>query len=679
MIILFNLSFKKRPGTIFWNRLSREKDIETGVLSNFGNRRNFFFTLKDIIFQRFSQLLRTFDMRRFLLLISLIVSGLTAGCSASGQFKDFITANKDRLMDGKNQFRFVSYNVPNMAYIEDYLPFDESNPWRLPTEFEIRDALRTIKMDGGKVARIYTLSVRRSGESANIIRYVEGPGEFNERAFETLDKVLQIANEEGVRLIIPFVDNWFWWGGVAEYAAFRGKSSKEFWTDPVLISDFEQTISFVLNRKNTCTGVLYKDDKAVLGWETGNELEGPFSWQDTIAAYIKTIDKNHLVLEGTHQLLLTEEEVADTNFDVLSTHYYTSIDNAVRDALANRDITRGRKPYFIGEFGFRNPRDADSLVKTVIGSGISGIMIWSLRSHDRDGGFYQHGENYGVGSYRFPGFTSDSIYHEKEIVDMMRKAAYAIDSLPEPPLPTPDPPDILPVEDVYHISWQGSVGASSYLIQREEADSTRWLTVADGVSDASHRSFDDTTAAIGEGYSYRIIAQNQSGSSMPSNTVGPIWVKCKELVDEMEDSAKIFAKSDSLEFLTFQDSYRAKNDVTRLKGSAGSFVIYKVPASIDSIRVEVFLTASQCGIDFSASDSVETLDDPIHELGAKAETFPPYRNFYRFFTPVVYTCAEFPLNSRYLKIKFNDSAQLSRVEIIYSRIARPNKDIVTIQ
>jgi len=617
-------------------------------------------------------------MKRFQVLIPLVAGALIAGCSASSQFEDFVTAKKDKLMDGNKELRFVSYNIPNLSYIEDYLPFDDSNPWRLPTEFEIRDALKTIRVDGGKVARIYTLSVRRAGESKNIIRHVEGPGKFNEKAFEALDKVLQIANEEGVRLIIPLVDNWWWWGGKAEYAAFRNKQPNDFWIDPQLISDFEKTVNFVLNRKNTYTGVLYKDDKAVLGWETGNELEAPLSWQNTIAAYIRSIDKNHLVLEGTHAQLLTEEEVADSNFDVLSTHYYTSLQNAVRDALANRKLTEGKKPYFIGEFGLRDPHDAESLVDTVIGNGIAGIMIWSLRSHSRDGGFYQHGENYGVGSYRFPGFPSDSVYHEKQIMEMMRRAAYAINRLPEPPLPKPYPPTMLPVNDVYHISWQGSVGASWYSVQRRNADSTEWQTVASHVGDLGEVSrplFEDSTAQLGKSYYFRVVAENPSGSSSPSNEIGPVAVGCRELIDELSDSTKLFAMSDSLQFLTYQDSYRAKDDFSRLKGTAGSYVIYEVPQSIDSIRVEVFLTDSQCGLDFSASDSLRTM----RPISAKIETYPPLRNFYRFFTPAVYTCAEFPPNSKYLKIKFNDVAQLSRVEIIYSKQEKPDPDIVTVQ
>ena len=196
---------------------------------------------------------------------------------SDAQFKYFVTVKGDKLMDGDAELRFISCNVPNLHYIEDYLPFSGTNQWRLPDEFEIRDALVSIKQMGGKVARIYVFSVRKEGDTVEIF-HVEGPGKFNEEAFKTFDKVLQIANEVGIRLIVPFVDNWHWWGGPKEYAAFRGKPKDAFWTDEQLIADFKKTIEFVLNRTNTITGIPYKQDKAILAWETGNEISPPFSW-----------------------------------------------------------------------------------------------------------------------------------------------------------------------------------------------------------------------------------------------------------------------------------------------------------------------------------------------------------------------------------------------------------------
>ena len=615
-------------------------------------------------------------MKKLLLLVLSSLSFFLIQCGTTSQFNNFITTQKDKLMDGNKQLRFVSFNMPDLDCIEDYFPFEAESAWRLPNEYEIKDALKTIKQFGGKVTRMYVLSVRRKGESNKIIRYIEGPGKFNEKAFRTLDKILQIANQEGVRVIIPFVDNWKWWGGVVEYAAFRNKSAKAFWTDPQLISDFEKTIRFVINRKNTYTGVLYKNDKAILAWETGNELTAPFSWQEEIAAYIKSLDKNHLVLMGTLSRVLDKDAVADSNIDVLSTHYYNPIQDATKEIMLNRQLTKGKKPYFVGEFGYNKIKDVKTIVDTAVDNDLAGIMVWSLRFHSRDGGFYQHGEAY-AGSYRFPGFPSGEGYHEKEVIDFMRKNAYKINHEKEPPLSIPNPPKLLNINNVYNISWLGSTDASFYSIQRKTSGSDIWDTIADSVSDAAtvfRPLFSDTTAKLGMCYYYRVIANNESGSSKTSNEVGPIRVSYKEFVDELADSSKIFIKSDSLQFLSYQDAYKAKLDYSRLKGEKGAYVIYKIPGPMDSIRVEVFLINGHCGLDFYASDSLSSLN----QLSAKIETFPPYKNFYKFYTPAVYTCEEFPAGSKYLKIKFNDTAQLSRVEIIYSKIEKQNPDIITV-
>ncbi len=65
-------------------------------------------------------------------------------------------------------------------------------------------------------------------DDTSIIRHIEAPGVFNEEAFKTYDKVFQIANELGVRILVPFIDNWWWWGGVSDYARLRGKPRESF-------------------------------------------------------------------------------------------------------------------------------------------------------------------------------------------------------------------------------------------------------------------------------------------------------------------------------------------------------------------------------------------------------------------------------------------------------------------
>ncbi|PGR92360.1 beta-mannanase man5E, partial [Priestia megaterium] len=70
---------------------------------------------------------------------------------------------------------------------------------------------------------------------------------FNEDAFVAYDKMIQLAGEYGIKLLLPFVDQYQWQGGITEYAAFRGKSKDAFWTDPQLIADFKSVINYTLN------------------------------------------------------------------------------------------------------------------------------------------------------------------------------------------------------------------------------------------------------------------------------------------------------------------------------------------------------------------------------------------------------------------------------------------------
>ena len=240
-------------------------------------------------------------MKRSILYLAVLLMGSPMiPLHAGPAFRNFITVRGDQLMDGNKPFRFISFNIPNLLIVEDNVPFTGTNPWCLPDEFELQDALATVQQMGGTVVRTYSIPVWRSNDPPAESSYVLGVDQYNENAFRTFDLALKLANENGVRLIIPLVNNWKWQGGRGEYAGFRGKTADDFWTDPQLIADFERTIRFVLLRTNTLTGVRYCDDKAILCWETGNELSSPASWTHEIAHYIKSIDQNHLVMDGVN-------------------------------------------------------------------------------------------------------------------------------------------------------------------------------------------------------------------------------------------------------------------------------------------------------------------------------------------------------------------------------------------
>jgi hypothetical protein len=588
---------------------------------------------------------------------------LLAFCTffSNAQFKNFITVKGDKIMDGDAELRFISCNVPNLHYIEDYLPFNGTNQWRLPDEFEIRDALMSIKQMGGKVARIYVFSVRKEGDTVEIF-HVEGPGKFNEEAFKTFDKVLQIANEVGIRLIVPFVDNWWWWGGPKEYAAFRGKPKDAFWTDEQLIADFKKTIEFVLQRTNTITGIPYKQDKAVLAWETGNEISPPFSWTKEIAAYIKSIDANHLVLEGSGAREISKEALEDPNLDILATHYYHDAKAAVSFIVKNRQMTKGKKPFIVGEFGIVPTEDIRMITDTVINQGLSGAMIWSLRFRNRDGGFYHHYEYNNYEAYRWPGFPSGDFYDERNVLTLLREKAHEIDGTTTERLPVPAAPRLLEISDAAEISWQGSTGAESYTVERKQETDTLWAVVGSDVDESRYQYrplFSDESAEVGRKYLYRVKAKNETGQSDYSNVVGPVEVTTRTMVDEMENFDKIFQKDGSLRLLTTEDIRRAKEDRSRLAGSAGSYIIYKLSGKGSEIAVDYFAADSTKTIGISISKDLNKFSD----ITTKKELYIFGKNDYEFFDAVTLRGSNIPDDSKYLKISLDNGVQISRIEI----------------
>ena len=165
-----------------------------------------------------------------------------------GELNGFVTRRGDQLFEGDKPFRFISFNIPNLQLVEDNFAPGAKTAWAWPNEFELTDALESVRQMGGTVVRTYVLSVRREGSDMGEHVYVRGPGDFNEEAFRALDLALEIAGRKGVRVIIPLVDNWKWQGGIGEYAAFRGKPAETFWTDEQVIADFEATVRHVLSR-----------------------------------------------------------------------------------------------------------------------------------------------------------------------------------------------------------------------------------------------------------------------------------------------------------------------------------------------------------------------------------------------------------------------------------------------
>ena len=97
----------------------------------------------------------------FCLLVVLATRWLVAAPPAADEF---VIRQGDQLTLSGRPFRFLSWNIPNLHYIEDDMRFSHQMPFRWPDEFEIRDALESVRQMGGTVVRTYVLSVRKEDD-----------------------------------------------------------------------------------------------------------------------------------------------------------------------------------------------------------------------------------------------------------------------------------------------------------------------------------------------------------------------------------------------------------------------------------------------------------------------------------------------------------------------------------
>ena len=598
----------------------------------------------------------------------LVLTQLTAAATGIDRF---ITRDGDRLMDGTNEFRFIGANMPGLVLPYDwtlYLP----ERMRLPTPWEQEDGLRTLDQMNLRVVRTWNLPMRGPKESVKPWHYLLGPGEFNEEAFRCADHLLALANRYNVRVILDLTaEAGDYLGGIGTYAAHRGKKRAEFYTDPQLKEDYRATVRYVLNRTNTVTGTRYRDDKAVLAWQFGNEMHSaPTAWLAEMAAFMKSIDTNHLVAETRHQP--GNPMVVDPNIDLYTRHLYSNyqgLGNGWPDTVRREmKAVKGRRPFFVGEFGpyvdgksLTHSNVVDRLsefLDFVRGEpGVSGALLWSMYFHHQDGGYYWHQiMTYpAVWSYHWPGFPSADAQREIGLMNAMRESGFKIQGLPVPPVPVPEAPELLPFTDTPMFSWRGSAGASGYDIERAPEPTGPWTAIATHVSDAdtAYRPlFSDAVVRAGESWCYRVIARSASGASKPSNVVGPVAVKRACLVDELQDFSRCRARSDGL---TLNNHYNAlyAEYLFRARGSTNDWIEYEVPAPMESVRVVAFFAKDVKDLQFGCSAERTARTLPKISGGAASGQNR---------TLVEYILTPPPGQTR-LRIEWRGPAELDRVEI----------------
>ena len=479
-----------------------------------------------------------------------------------------------------------------------------TNAWRLPDEFGISDGWQRCARWAARwrAPTPFPWSARTIFPAR---RATFSTRPVQDEAFRELDLALKIANEQGIRLIIPLVDNWKWQGGHAHYAGWHGKTRDDFWTDPQIIADSRKP-SVSCSPHNTLTGVRYCDNQAILCWETGMNCHrrptGRAKSPVTSKASTTIIwSWTALARPGCGLNRSPCRKWTSSPRIIIRAENSTTFAEIIRE---NGETAPGKKPYVVGEFGFVSTAQMQDAMKAIMDTGMAGGLLWSLRFRDRDGGFYWHSEPSGGNKYKafhWPGSSAGAAYDEINLMALVRSNAFAIRGLKPPPIPVPAPPKLLPISDAAAISWQGrwapKVTLSNAHRQRKEpgrlpakALTKAWCNIA--------RCF--ATSPRQRKWYYRVRAVNESGVSEPSNVIGPVQCHPGNVCGRTGRLEKSVCVQGNVE-IKMRDTRKAKEDAQRAAGNAGDALIYRLPTAIKGFRVFVFFPEDVADPKFSIS------------------------------------------------------------------------------
>jgi mannan endo-1,4-beta-mannosidase len=213
-----------------------------------------------------------------------------------------------------------------------------------------------------------------------------------------------------------------------------GGRHDDFYTDPLISEWFRAYCAMLARRVNTHTGVAYRDEPAILGWELANEPRSSdpsgeviARWLEETGSFLRTVDPAHLVGSGEEGFDVSPEgyaasaslfpawafdgnagisfrrNVSIPSLDFASVHLYSDswgappsggnswIADHARIALA------GGKPLLLGEFGARRGERSllfESWLTAALLEGTSGALAWQLLAEsqaDWDGFGFQCG------------------------------------------------------------------------------------------------------------------------------------------------------------------------------------------------------------------------------------------------------------------------------------------------
>jgi len=317
---------------------------------------------------------------RFVLGISLL---FTIPLAVAGD--SFVTRSGTQLLLNGKPFRFAGGNLDYLVLASDSFGKIGTTDMYYPSKYMIDDAFATLNKMGGLVSRVWS-----SANQGCALCVEPELGHFNEAALRQIDYVVYSAGQHHIRLILLFVDPWgYYTGGILQYQKWRG--GEDFFHDPTLIADYKAYVSALITRKNSYTGIVYRDDPAILGWQPGNELhDSTLAWDREIARHIKSLDPNHLLFSANDIHGAEPDRIAIPEIDVVDKHYYPYLKLPWTMDRDREAVRKAGKVFMVGEYGWDQANLSVDQLKSHLraieaDANTAGDMFWALRGR-KDGG-----------------------------------------------------------------------------------------------------------------------------------------------------------------------------------------------------------------------------------------------------------------------------------------------------
>jgi mannan endo-1,4-beta-mannosidase len=364
--------------------------------------------------------------RQFLFAVSALIAG-AAILFAISKWRDsgrrgrpaFVYTDSARFMIDGKPFRFVGANLAVMYRDEDRACMPET----------LQQAARL----GIKVVRVWATGEGGPNDVKPIADFNDWPrthyfrlkpGEWNEEQFVFLDRVIAEAARNGLRVQLCLTNWWRDTGGVTQYLRWAGIDGADddkypyginkekamlFYSNETARRLYREHVEKIATRRNTVSGVMYRDDPTIFGYELMNEaqcLTGRWAerraWLAEMSSYLKSLDPDHPIAPGDwgyRSAAERREWLADhalPNVDYCDVHIYPRDDTdsfvdsptALGEFIQNRvaAAVSVRKPLVLGEFGmsgegYKGLSPADwyrAYFDNAAREGASGAMFWIL-------------------------------------------------------------------------------------------------------------------------------------------------------------------------------------------------------------------------------------------------------------------------------------------------------------